>query len=168
MLVKTNINKNMKTFGKILICIIVVVAAIGIAYLLYDGNAGSTNTSSGTNTNSSTTNKQDTANNTTNNTTNETSNNTDKNEEFIGKEENKEEERQENVKPEETNPGQETQELTGKDKAIDIVKKQYALDGQTVEFYEMEGNDYIIQMKDETAAITWYLVNGTTWEAEEY
>ena len=164
----------MKTFGKILICIIVVLAAIGIAYLAYDRKGETTNTSSGANTNLSSTNKQNTTNNTSNNisdnTTNETTNNTDEEDEFIGKEENREEP-QENNKPEENNTEkgneQQTQELTGKDKAIDIVKKQYALDGQTVRFNHMEGNDYIIKMNDGTA-VTWYLVNGTTWEAEEY
>ena len=66
--------------------------------------------------------------------------------------------------PEEQEP---QDELTGKDKAIDIVKKQYALEGQIVRYDHMEGTDYIIKINDGTA-VTWYIVNGTTWEAEEY
>ena len=31
----------------------------------------------------------------------------------------------------------------------------------------MEGENYVIKVKDGTAQ-TWYLVHGATWEAEEY
>ena len=149
----------MKTFGKIIICVIVVLLAIGIAYLAYDGQ--NSNPIANQNTNTQNTNNKNKVNEK-NTITNEISNNT----EYIGEEENKEEpieeEKQESNEPEEV-----VEELTGKDKAIDIVKKQYAVDGQTVRFDHMEGNNYIIKINDGTA-VTWYLVDGTTWEAEEY
>ena len=104
-----------------------------------------------------------------NNTTNENVENPD----YIGEEEkveapedDKEEEDNKNEN-QENNPGTQETELTGKDKAIDIVKREYAIDDQTVRFDHMEGTDYIIKINDGTA-VTWYLVNGTTWEAEEY
>lgn len=139
----------------------VILAAIGIAYLIYVGGEKETNGNALSNANTST--------NVQNNDVekNETANDVDENTDYIGQEENKEE-LNENEKTDKK-PEQEEQqtELTGKDKAIDIVKKQYALDGQTVRFHHMEENDYIIQINEGTA-VTWYLVDGTTWEAEEY
>lgn len=154
----------MKTFGKIVVCIIVVVSAIGVAYLAYNGGEKETGNNALKNTNTTTSTNN-------NNTESKIVNEIDENKDYIGEEENKEEPKEDGEpeqapiqKPEEE---QKTEELTGKDKAIDIVKKQYALDGQTVRFDHMEGTDYIIKINDGTA-VTWYLVNGTTWEAEEY
>lgn len=155
----------MKTFGKIVICIIVVLVAIGIGYLAYNEGEKETGNNALKNTNAPT-------NTVNNNTENKTTNEIYENKDYIGEEENKEEpkEDEEAEKTPEQEPEKEeekTEELTGKDKAIDIVEKQYALDGQTVRFDHMEGADYIIKINDGTA-VTWYLVNGTTWEAEEY
>ena len=86
---------------------------------------------------------------------------------YIGEEENKEEPEEDEKEESEPSKENKPQELTGKDKAVDIVKKEYAFDGQTVEYYQMEGENYIIRIKDGTAQ-TWYLVDGKTWEAEEY
>lgn len=155
----------MKTFGKIIICIIVVIAAIGVAYLIF--NNGEKDTS----TNVSNTVQNNTDEQSKNNNVNEIDK---ENKDYIGEEENKEEPEETN-EPETTEPEQNVgekeeqkePELTGKDKAVDIVKKQYATDGQTVRFDHMEGNNYVIKLNDGTA-VTWYLVNGTTWEAEEY
>lgn len=155
-----------KTFGKIVICIIVVVVAIGIAYLIFKSggeNATSTNVSS--NTQSKVENQLDS-----NNKVYELD---EENKDYIGKEEieEPEEEKQEQEQePEQSHGGkadESKEELAGKDKAIDIVKKQYAMEGQTVRFDHMEEANYIIKVNDGTA-VTWYLVNGTTWEAEEY
>ena len=151
----------MKTLGKIIICIIVVLCAVGIAYLVYNCNEKETNNNSvlqNNNTSINTTNKIE---------ENETNNELNENTDYIGEEENKEEPKEDSKQEKVESEQEETTELTGKDKAIDIVKKQYALDGQTVRFDHMEGNDYIIKLNDGTA-VTWYLVNGTTWEAEEY
>lgn len=155
--IKPSINKNMKTLGKILICIIVVFIAIGVGYLAYNSNEENTSRNSLKNT---ATNVQNTNNNIAEkNTTNLTEDNKD----YIGEEENKEELKGDKVPEQEEKPV----ELTGKDKAIDIVQKQYAFDGQTVRFDHMEGNDYVIKLNDGTA-VTWYLVDGATWEAVEY
>lgn len=158
----------MKTFGKIVICIIVVLVAIGIGYLAYNVSEKETGSNALKDTNTS----ADTQNKTNNSTGNKTTNEIDENKDYIGEEENKEEPREEGES--EKTPEQETEkeeqkpeELTGKDKAIDIVKKQYAMEGQTVSYDHMEGTDYIIKINEGTA-VTWYLVNGTTWEAEEY
>jgi len=158
----------MKTFGKIIICIIVVVIAILIASLIF--NKGEKNT---TNTGANVSN---------------TENQIDKeNKDYIGLEEKQEEPKENEEEPKEDendknavvdesknqedttdkNEEQREPELTGKDKAIDVVKKQYATEGQTARFDHMEGENYIIKLNDGTA-VTWYLVNGTTWEAEEY
>ncbi len=152
----------MKTFTKIIICIIIILLAIGAAYLIHNGenkevNANTTNSinkNTSTNTSNNTKKDQDT-------------NQINKNEDYIGEEEKKEEPKDEEpnepTKTEEPKP----QELTGKEKAVDIVKNKYAMDGQTVRFDHMEGKDYIIKINEGTA-VTWYIVNGTTWEAREY
>jgi len=147
----------MKTFGKIVICILVILAAIGVSYLLYNGGNENKNDPSKV---------SGTAQNNTNDESNKT-NNSDKNNEYVGIEENTEGENQEEPKEDETKTEEPEVELTGKDKAVDIVKKQYAMEGQTVRFDHMEGTDYIIKINDGTA-VTWYLVDATTWEAEEY
>lgn len=158
----------MKTFGKIIICIIVIATAIGMAYLLYTNGEKETNNKPLTNTNTVANNSNTNSN--INNPTNQVDN---ENIDYIGEEENKEEETiqddQSDISQESIEQEKEEQptELTGKDKAIDIVKKQYAMDGQTVRFDHMEGEDYIIKINEGTA-VTWYLVDGTTWEAEEY
>ena len=151
----------MKVFGKIVICIIVILAAIGIAYLIYSGQENQTNSNVISNTNISTNVKNNDV------AENEISNDINENVDYVGQEENKEELNEyEQIDKEPEQEKQQT-ELTGKEKAIDIVKKQYALEGQTVRFDHMEGNDYIIKINEGTA-VTWYLVSGTTWEAEEY
>ena len=156
----------MKTFGKIIICIIVVVIAILSATLIF--NKGKKNT---TNTGTNVSNIE---------------NQLDKeNKDYIGIEENKEEpeetkedeeekntlvdEKKEQEEKAEKNEQQKEPELTGEDKAIDVVKKQYVTDGETVsvDVHHKEGDNYIVSLKAGTA-ITWYLVNGTTWEVEEY
>lgn len=150
----------MKTLGKIFICILVVVIAVGVGYSAY--NSKKTN---GDVINDST--------NTSKNDNNVKENNVDENKNYIGKEENKEEEPlEENKEPEQNEetveqPKQEEKELTGEEKAVDIVKKQYALEGQTVKYDHMEGQNYVIKINAGTA-VTWYLVDGNTWEAEEY
>jgi len=157
----------MKTFGKIVICILVISLAIGVSYLIYNKGNNSENTS----TNALNTTKGDIKNNISNTSTQD---------EYIGLEENvniqeeKEDNTEENVsqenekqEEEKKNEEQPKVELTGKEKAIDVVKKQYALEGQTVSFDHMEGENYIVKINEGTA-LTWYLVNGTTWEAEEY
>ena len=40
-------------------------------------------------------------------------------------------------------------------------------DGETVRFDHMEAGDYIVKINNGTA-ITWYIVDGETWKAEEY
>lgn len=149
----------MKTFGKIIICIIVVLLAIGVGYLIHTNKENTDNVSN------MISNSQDTSKNAIeNNTIIENYENTD----YIGEEEKQEE----NIENEETKNNDEEQEeeskeLTGKEKAIDIVKKKYAMEGQTVKFDHMEGENYVIKINVGTA-VTWYLVDGTTWEAAEY
>lgn len=151
----------MKKLGKIIICVIVVILAIALANRINKQNAekSSSNTS---NFNQNQTNVESSKN------TNQPNE-----DEYIGLEENiesseKEEEKEipednkEEIQTESTKP-----ELTGKDKAVDIVQKEYATIGQTVTFDHMEGTNYVIKMNAGTA-VTWYIVNGTTWEAEEY
>lgn len=158
----------MKTFGKIVICIVVVLIAVGIGYLAYNGEETSGNTLANTATNTKNTNN--------NVQENKTVNEIDENKDYIGEEENKEEEPVEDEESKQTSTNENTKtdkneqtaELTGEDKAVDVVKKQYALDGQTVEVHHMEGENYVVSIKDGTGATWWYLVDGTTWEAEEY
>lgn len=150
----------MKTFGKIVICVLVIISAIGIAYLIYNGEPVETSSNTASN--------------------NENANNNeviednviDKNDEntnYIGEEENKEEEiiEEEAEKADSEEKNDTPIELTGKDKAIDIVEKKYALEGQTVRYDHMEGENYVIKINEGTAQ-AWYIVDGTTWEAEEY
>ncbi len=149
----------MKTFGKIIICILVILIAVWVSYVIYNKENKSENTDTNV------------SNSTQNNLQNEV-NNTSKDDEYIGIEENKDEEEppteEEKPSEQEQEPIEEPKvELTGKDKAIDIVQRKYAQEGQTVRFDHMEGEDYVIKLNNGTA-ITWYLVNGTTWEAEEY
>lgn len=143
----------MKTFGKILICIIVIILAVATAYSI-------------------TTSKKEINSNTLNSNNNQEENQPStpiyENKDYIGEEEkNSELPKNEEEPKEEPKKESETEELVGKDKAIDIVKKQYATSGQTVKFDHLEGEDYIIKVNEGTA-ITWYIVNGTTWEATEY
>ena len=148
----------MKTFGKIMICFIIIILAVAIAYSMHtsekevNGNTLNSNTP---------TIKEDSNNNQTEDTT---SNTIDENKDYIGEEEKKSELPENN---EEQKKEPEAEELTGKNKAIDIVKKQYATNGQTVRFDHFEESDYIIKVNEGTA-VTWYIVNGTTWEAREY
>lgn len=156
----------MKTIGKLIICILVILTGVGIAMLISNNKETNSTNTSGNITNNST-------NNETNNNKTHNIENKKENSEYIGIEENVEV--PEETKPEKTDEKEEqTQqkqeesiELTGEEKAIDIVKKQYALNGQTVGFDHMEGADYIIKLNEGTA-ITWYIVDGETWEASEY
>ena len=144
----------MKTFGKVVICIVVVLVAVVIGYITHKGEKTNSNTLTNTVTSTqNTNNKQE----------NIIANEIDENKDYIGEEE---KQTQEDSEQEKQN-NEEVPELTGKDKAVDIVKKQYALDGQTVKFDHMEGENYVVKINDGTA-VTWYLVNGETWEAEEY
>ena len=162
----------MKTFGKLIICIIVILVAISIAYLVYNGEDRETNNNALTNTNAAT--NVSNTNNDTNK--NNKANEIDENKDYIGEEENKEDEtiQEDTTEQLEKEPDREQEqeeqpeELTGKDKAIDIIKKQYAMEGQAVGFDHMEGNNYIIKINAGTAETWWYLVDGTTWEAQEY
>ena len=144
----------MKTFGKVVICIVVVLVVVVIGYITHKGEKSNSNTLTNTVTSTqNTNNKQE----------NIIANEIDENKDYIGEEE---KQTQEDSEQEKQNK-EEVPELTGKDKAVDIVKKQYALDGQTVKFDHMEGENYVVKINDGTA-VTWYLVNGATWEAEEY
>ncbi len=152
----------MKTFGKVIICILVVLIAIGIAYLMYSKQNEEVNGNVSSNGTSLADNKKE--------------NEIDKNEDYIGEEENIKDPEQseetpktddENKDEEKGEDNTESKDLTGTEKAIYVVKKEYALDGQTVAFDHMEGNNYVIKVNSGTA-VTWYLVDGTTWEAEEY
>lgn len=141
-----------------MICFIIIILAVAIAYSMHtsekevNGNTLNSNTP---------TIKEDSNNNQTEDTT---SNTIDENKDYIGEEEKKSELPENN---EEQKKEPEAEELTGKNKAIDIVKKQYATNGQTVRFDHFEESDYIIKVNEGTA-VTWYIVNGTTWEAREY
>lgn len=163
----------MKTFVGIIKCIVIIMLAIIVGTLIFK-NSNQNYLNTGTNE--------------TNNTQKENKEPIDvENKNYIGEEENKED-NSENAMPDETttipdessesnadaeqnttsSEGQTTEpELTGKEKAVDIVKKQYATDGQTVKFNHMQGENYIIKVNDGTA-VTWYIVDGATWEAEEY
>jgi len=152
----------MKTFEKVVVCIIVVLLAIGVSYLIYSSQEKNINNTNA-NVSASNISQANTNNELYNNISSDNVENTD----YVGEEEKTEfteEKADEGAQPSEDE--QET-ELTGKDKAIDIVKKQYAVEGQTVRFDHMEGTNYIVKINDGTA-VTWYLVDGTTWEAEEY
>ena len=152
----------MKTFGKIIICIIVILLAVGTAYLIYNNQTRETNNISNTNSNTILNNENVDNEKLENDETSENNENT----EYIGEEE-QQEEIIENEETESNKNQDEQEELTGKDKAIDIVTKKYAMEGEIVKFDHMEGNSYVIKINAGTA-VTWYLVDGTTWEAEEY
>lgn len=150
----------MKTFGKIIICLIVILLAVGTAYLIHSNQTRETNNNNISNTilNNENVDNEKLEN-------DETSENNE-NTEYIGEEE-QQEEIIENEETESNKNQDEQEELTGKDKAIDIVTKKYAMEGEIVKFDHMEGNSYVIKINAGTA-VTWYLVDGTTWEAEEY
>ena len=155
----------MKTFGKIIICIVVILLAIGTAYLIHNNQTIETNSNNLSNTNTISNNQNTDKEIPQDNTIVEDKENTD----YIGEEEQQEEViENEEIENNENQDNQDQQEeLTGKDKAIDIVTKKYAMEGETVKFDHMEGNSYVIKINAGTA-VTWYLVDGTTWEAEEY
>ena len=151
----------MKTFGKIIICIMVIFLAVVVAHLI-NNHKKTADTSTNTSFNNASNKNQ-----------NKIDSNTIANKEntdYIGKEEQSSQIEEEKPTQEETNQQQNSQqevELIGEKKAIDIVKKQYATNGQIVEFDHMEGENYVIKVKEGTAQ-TWYLVDGASWEAEEY
>lgn len=152
----------MKIFGKIIICIIVILLAIGTAYLIHNNQTIETNSNNLSNANTTSNNQNTDKEIPQDNTIVEDNENT----EYIGEEE-QQEEVIENEEIEHNENQDKQEELTGKDKAIDIVKKKYAIEGQTVKFDHMEGESYVIKINDGTA-VTWYLVDGITWEAAEY
>lgn len=94
-------------------------------------------------------------------------NNKNNEEEFIGKEEAESQEKNEQEGQQNSKDDKNQQELTGEEKAVDIITKKYAYDGQKVTFDHMEGKDFVIKINAGTA-VTWYIVNGDTWEASEY
>ena len=149
----------MKTFGKIVICILVILLAIGTAYVINNNQSIETNNKES---NTILSNQNQDNSKTENNVTIENVENTD----YIGEEE-QQEEIIENVEQEENINEEKQEELTGKEKAVDIVTKKYAMEGEVVKFDHMEGNGYVIKINAGTA-VTWYLVDGTTWEAMEY
>lgn len=155
----------MKTFGKIIICIIVILLAIGTACLIHNNQTRETNNNKISNTNTTSKNQNTDNEKVDNSETSENNENT----EYIGEEEQQEESLENEEK--ENNENQESEEkqdeLTGKDKAIDIVTKKYAMEGEVVKFDHMEGSSYVIKINAGTA-VTWYIVDGTTWEASEY
>lgn len=156
----------MKTFGKIIICIIVILLAIGTACLIHNNQTQETNSNKISNTNTTSKNQNTDNEKVDNSATSENNENT----EYIGEEEQQQEEIIENEETENTEnkDNQNMQEeLTGKDKAIDIVTKKYAMEGEVVKFDHMEGSSYVIKINAGTA-VTWYIVDGTTWEASEY
>lgn len=155
----------MKTFGKIIICIVVILLAIGTAYLIHNNQTIETNSNNLSNTNTISNNQNTDKEIPQDNTIVEDKENTD----YIGEEEQQEEViENEEIENNENQDNQDQQEeLTGKEKAIDIVKKKYAMEGQTVKFDHMEGSSYVIKINAGTA-VTWYLVDGTSWEASEY
>ena len=157
----------MKTFGKIIICILIILVGVGIATLIFNNKeTNSTDTSTNITNNMQNNSKNELNNNITNSVENK------EDTEYIGIEEYVKEPEEETTPDEgseqsQEQPKEQQVELTGEEKAIDIVKKQYALEGQTVRFDHMEGTDYIIKLNDGTA-VTWYIVDGETWEASEY
>jgi len=155
----------MKTFGKIIICIVVILLAIGTAYLIHNNQTIETNSNNLSNTNTISNNQNTDKETPQDNTIVEDKENTD----YIGEEEQQEEviENEEIENNENQDKQDQQEELTGKEKAIDIVKKKYAMEGQTVKFDHMEGSSYVIKINAGTA-VTWYLVDGTSWEASEY
>ena len=155
----------MKTFGKIIICIIVILLAIGTACLIHNNQTQETNNNKISNTNTTSKNQNTDNEKVDNSATSENNEN-----KYIGEEEQQQEEIIENEETENTEnkDNQNMQEeLTGKDKAIDIVTKKYAMEGEVVKFDHMEGSSYVIKINAGTA-VTWYIVDGTTWEASEY
>ena len=161
----------MKALKKIIIFLIVVIAILGISYIAYNNGGikpvSSNNMVNENAINNSTQVNNNTSKNETTNTNNEEAENQE-DEEYIGKEEQDSQTNQDNKeKEEEDNKNDENEELTAEEKAVDIVTKQYALNGETVRFDHMEDGDYIIKINNGTA-VTWYIVDGETWEAEEY
>lgn len=167
----------MKIVWKIIICVIVIVIAVGAGYLIFNGGKEK-------DTNASANLSNNMHNNSESQLHTDKSNEVDiENKDYIGEEENRDEQDESETSDTTTVPdesseeneeqttnsseGQVEPELSGKDKAVDIVTKQYATEGQTVRFDHMKGENYIIKLNDGTA-VTWYIVNGTTWEAEEY
>ena len=177
----------MKKFKPLVIFLIIIIAIIFISYIAYDGetNPALSNNIANQNvaqnligsTNNENNQTESISGNTSNTSQNENNNNnentsekneqenventkTEDQEEYVGKEE---QDSQEGNNQDDT----ETQELTGEEKAVDIVKKKYARSGETVRFDHMEAGDYVVKINNGTA-VTWYIVNGQTWEAEEY
>ena len=157
---------------KLTIILIVVVVIILISYISYEMGISSTlnnNIKSENSINSVGEQTHDTSKNEISNSNTENNNNNQKDEEYIGKEEKESQDSEEKVenKSEESGEKNNNAELTGEEKAVDIVTKEYALNGETVRFDHMEAGDYIVKINNGTA-ITWYIVDGETWKAEEY
>lgn len=158
---------------RIIIFLIIIVAILLISYVAYENGftpTSNNNVSKGNIINIvgeqiSNISKNEITN---SNTENDTNNNEEE-EEYIGKEEQESQKNEEDEEKVEKNEAgkSDNQELTGEEKAVDIVTKEYALSGETVRFDHMESGDYIVKINNGTA-ITWYIVDGETWEAQEY
>lgn len=157
----------MKTLKKIIIFLIIVIAILVISYVAYNNGITPTSNNNVANENAINNLEEQSGNTSKNEMTNTNADN-EKNsdEEYIGKEEQESQNNEENVEDKEDEKS-DNEELTGEEKAVDIVTKKYALSGETVRFDHMEAGDYIVKINNGTA-VTWYIVDGQTWEAEEY
>lgn len=79
------------------------------------------------------------------------------NEEYIGEEEKESQE-------------EEDTELTKDEKALQLAKKEWGEDDNTVTYSieEKKGNIYYIAVKSNATTISWYEVNTETWEISEF
>ena len=82
---------------------------------------------------------------------------TDNSEEYVGEEEKESQE-------------EETTELSNDEKAIQLAKKEWGEDDNTVTYSieEKKGNIYYIAVKSNATTISWYQVNTETWEISEF
>ena len=155
---------------KLIIFLIIIVAIVLISYVAYENGVITTlnnNVSNGNVINIVDEQSSNTAKNEiTNSKTEKDTNKNQEEEEYIGKEEQESQKNEEIVEKNEDEKS-DNQELTGEEKAVNIVTKEYALNGETVRFDHMEAGDYIVKINNGTA-ITWYIVDGDTWEAQEY
>ena len=82
---------------------------------------------------------------------------TDNSEEYVGEEEKESQE-------------EETTELSNDEKALQLAKKEWGEDDNTVTYSieEKKGNIYYIAVKSNATTISWYQVNTETWEISEF
>lgn len=155
---------------KLIIFLIIIVAVVLISYVAHENGVtpiSNNNILNVNKTNSVGEQDNNTSKNEMNNLNTENDKKKDEEEkEFIGKEEQESQSNQEKIENKDDGKT-ESEELTGEERAVDIVTKKYALSGETVRFDHMEAGSYIIKINNGTA-VTWYIVDGQTWEAEEY